>query len=465
VIAFGLLGAKMPQPGIKFYKKGLSHYKQGKYEQSIIYFEKAITKDINFAKAWMFEGLALSATGKEIEAIECYDRSININPKSSSPWIYKGNSFLKLGKYNNALSCYEQAIEIAPRNGLAWVYKGKALSILGDDQEAVRCFDKSLEIKSQDSWTLNNKGNSCLKLKNYREAISCFDYAININSKNPWSNAWSWANRGIALYKLQIHEDANDSINKALEFFSYNGSLSQGLNPAIAWYYRGHAQNGLGNVDSANECYHKANFHGIKKELERTQEPLYDLLLKPEKIKQQSIDLEHTYIQYLLLALGGKWGFDVWIARNDQGKEVNGIPFKEMLKFKNDLDFNDNQFNKTVEFIDVVWLKGNKVVAAFEVENTTTIYSGLLRMLDLIATQPDSSWAIYIVAPDERKKDVLKEVNRPALLKLLQNPLHENCRYISSSKLENFMQTHKDVLEYLNKESLGTISESCKLSD
>ena len=51
------------------------------------------------------------------------------------------------------------------------------------------------------------------------------------------------------------------------------------------------------------------------------------------------------------------------------------------------------QFNdatqRTIELIDILWLKGNSIIAAFEVESTTSIYSGLLRMSDLLALQPN----------------------------------------------------------------------------
>jgi hypothetical protein len=56
----------------------------------------------------------------------------------------------------------------------------------------------------------------------------------------------------------------------------------------------------------------------------------------------------------------------------------------------------------------VLWLKGQAVVAAFEIESTTSIYSGLLRMSDLISMQPNLTMPLYIVAPDE-KRDKVKE--------------------------------------------------------
>jgi hypothetical protein len=46
----------------------------------------------------------------------------------------------------------------------------------------------------------------------------------------------------------------------------------------------------------------------------------------------------------------------------------------------------------------VVWLKGNAIVAAFEIESKTSIYSGLLRMSDLIAMQPNLDIPLYLGA-------------------------------------------------------------------
>ena len=87
---------------------------------------------------------------------------------------------------------------------------------------------------------------------------------------------------------------------------------------------------------------------------------------------------EHTEIQALLLKLGADMGFDVWVARNDKGKEYRGKKFSELKNLKQDIPLQfDEATNKTIELIDVLWLKGNAIVAAFEIESTTSIYSGL----------------------------------------------------------------------------------------
>src|SRR5439155_14166374 len=79
----------------------------------------------------------------------------------------------------------------------------------------------------------------------------------------------------------------------------------------------------------------------------------------------------------------------------------------------------DDATNRTIELIDVLWLKGNAIVAAFEIESTTSIYSGLLRMADLVAMQPNLSIPLYLVAPEERREKVVWEINRPTFARFL----------------------------------------------
>src|SRR5262245_105340 len=98
----------------------------------------------------------------------------------------------------------------------------------------------------------------------------------------------------------------------------------------------------------------------------------------------------HSEIQHSLLRLGSDLGFKVHVARTDQSKEWRGQRFSELPNMRNTLP---NQFdaetNRTIKDIDVLWLDGDAIVAAFEVESTTAIYSGLLRMSDLLARQPN----------------------------------------------------------------------------
>ena len=123
---------------------------------------------------------------------------------------------------------------------------------------------------------------------------------------------------------------------------------------------------------------------------------------------------QHTEIQFSLLCLGADMGLDVWVAKNDRTKKCNGQTLGMLPRMVAELPTQFNEAtNRTIELIDVLWLKGNSIVAAFEVESTTSVYSGLLRMSDLLSLQPNLDIDLYIVAPDERRNKVQQEILRP----------------------------------------------------
>ena len=173
----------------------------------------------------------------------------------------------------------------------------------------------------------------------------------------------------------------------------------------------------------------------------------------------------HTEIQSLLLQLGSEMGFDLWVAKNDRSKSHNGLKFSELPKMKTALPLQfDNATNRTIELIDVLWLKGNAIIAAFEIESTTSIYSGLLRMADLLAMQPNINIPLYLVAPDERRDKVMEEVNRPTFSRL-SPPLADVCSYIAFSSLRDRLAQVQGFVKYLKPDFLEELAEDCVLSD
>lgn len=133
----------------------------------------------------------------------------------------------------------------------------------------------------------------------------------------------------------------------------------------------------------------------------------------------QKEESAHQEQQYLLAKLGRALGYDVWIASNDHGKEYKGerlgnhsIPKFPPLPYPQEvLD--------TVKLIDVIWLrKGtNEIECAFEVESTTSIYSGILRMYDLTLSLQRSQ-VCFLVAPKSREKEIIAQVTRPSFKEL-----------------------------------------------
>jgi type II restriction enzyme len=154
-------------------------------------------------------------------------------------------------------------------------------------------------------------------------------------------------------------------------------------------------------------------------ETERTR--LEKLIEKRHKDKRAETEDEHLHneMQYHLLKIGHSLGYDVIAASNDRSKSWNGnkFTFISLEEFPR-LNLEKEVLN-TVKLIDVLWFaKGTaKVIAAFEVEKSTSIYSGILRLTDLNCSVQDGGEVLYLVVPDQREKDVIMQLSRPSIRK------------------------------------------------
>lgn len=156
------------------------------------------------------------------------------------------------------------------------------------------------------------------------------------------------------------------------------------------------------------------------------------------KSEKEEEDL-HTEMQYHLLKIGNALGYDVIPASNDRSKAHCGNSFSFMcLGQFPDINLDKDTLN-TVKLIDVLWFeKGtNNVIAAFEVEKSTSIYSGILRLTDLSYSIAKKDNVFYLVVPNTREKDVVLQLSRPAI-KSIQTPI----KYILFSELRQ----HCDAL-------------------
>ncbi|MFF6829833.1 type II restriction endonuclease [Streptomyces longwoodensis] len=139
---------------------------------------------------------------------------------------------------------------------------------------------------------------------------------------------------------------------------------------------------------------------------------------KVEKARAQAEreDVTHTEVQGWLRDLGRALGFHVWIAANDRNRQYQGARLADGCLIKLPATLAEGPAGEAISLIDVLWLEPEgKVAAAFEVEHTTSIYSGIVRMLDLaLSGDPDAAHGMYLVAPDAREDEVRAQIRRPA---------------------------------------------------
>jgi hypothetical protein len=184
----------------------------------------------------------------------------------------------------------------------------------------------------------------------------------------------------------------------------------------------------------------------VLKTLERGEE-LIHLPTRNEAISARIDELiervptEHDEMQWRLIRLGQLSKCDVWVPRSDQPKQYEGHQFRDFVldEFHETLDV-----PRSIQNIDVVWKFGPySIKSAFEIEHSTSVYSGILRLSDLRAETPNSNYPLFIVASEERRRKVFEELRRPTF----SGPclrLNEVIRFLGYEKLREIDESSKN---------------------
>tara|TARA_R110002124_G_scaffold241687_4_gene406904 strand:- start:10002 stop:11264 length:1263 start_codon:yes stop_codon:yes gene_type:complete len=186
------------------------------------------------------------------------------------------------------------------------------------------------------------------------------------------------------------------------------------------------------------------------------------ILKKLEKRHKKVIDENeekklHSEMQYHLLKIGKALNYDVIAASNDRSKDYNGKGFSSLsIKKFPKIDIQKETLN-TIKLIDIIWFEkdSNKIVCAFEVEKSTSIYSGILRLSDLSFSLPNQNSNLFIIIPNKRENEVNFQLSRPSIVNgkitikyILTSDLREHCEALCK-----FGDSHK-ILEKISKECI-----------
>jgi type II restriction enzyme len=163
--------------------------------------------------------------------------------------------------------------------------------------------------------------------------------------------------------------------------------------------------------------------------------------MKERKSREEAreSDRTHTEIQGWLRDLGSALGFQVWIAANDRSRMFGSSKLSDGCLTQ--LPLSVANAGDAVALIDVIWFEPDgRAAAAFEVEHTTSIYSGIVRLLDLAhGTNLGNSLPLFLVAPDKREEEVREQLLRPAFRSTSQQL---RLRYVPYGELEK----HRDSI-------------------
>jgi hypothetical protein len=154
---------------------------------------------------------------------------------------------------------------------------------------------------------------------------------------------------------------------------------------------------------------------------------------------------QHLFMQYCLVKIGLMKGHDVWVASNDRNKSYQGNSLASMTLCELP-HFAGPEVLSVARMIDVIWFK--KLSAApicfFEIEHSTSVYSGLLRLNDVRIDYPVPK--AVIVASPIRKNLFDRQIGRRTFV---NSELAEVCQFLSYDEVKKLMQSSEVIKSLL----------------
>ncbi len=233
----------------QYFNKGYDFALEGKFNDAIAEYSKALKMNPNYANAYYNRGWVYYRLTKYTDCVRDMSKVIHFDDTFQPAYMMRGSAYYGLQFYDKALKDYLKAIELNPKDKISLNNIGLLKEREGKNEEALKYYNLALEIdsnyasakrnrkalqkiaakssqksQSQNAQNLFLKGQAQLENRDYEQAINLFTEAIQ-NNRNLRE---AYAKRGWAKSRLGEYENAIQDFNRALELgadkLTYNQS-------------------------------------------------------------------------------------------------------------------------------------------------------------------------------------------------------------------------------------------------
>jgi tetratricopeptide (TPR) repeat protein len=173
-------------------------------------------------------GEAIFKQGRTDEAIEHFQRALHIEPNLATSHASLGAALLRKGQLNDALGHLRRALEIDPKQAPALSSLGVALLEMGRPDESLAHLRKALEIDPNDSDVNYNLANTYLHMGRANEALAHYSKTLQLDPIDIEAlNNMSWI---LATWPDALIRDGA----RAVEMAERANSLTRSESPIIS---------------------------------------------------------------------------------------------------------------------------------------------------------------------------------------------------------------------------------------
>jgi tetratricopeptide (TPR) repeat protein len=141
----------------------------------------------DLATAYKNRGNAHDDEGRYEQALEDYARAIETNPQDAEAYNGRGTTHIAQERYRLAVEDFDQAIRINPSSPVALGNRCFAKAVLGELEQALSDCNEAFRIKRSYPAAHASRAITYLKLKRYDDAIADYTALLKSQPDNPYA--------------------------------------------------------------------------------------------------------------------------------------------------------------------------------------------------------------------------------------------------------------------------------------
>ncbi|MFZ1331297.1 MAG: tetratricopeptide repeat protein [Flavobacteriales bacterium] len=209
------LGLHAQEEAQKAFSEGVRQLKAQNFIEAENLFSIAIEKgetENGLKMSYIYKGFSLNGQGKYDDAIVCFDRAIEIDSLDPASFTDRALAHSYKNDYLSAIKDFEHVLTLnatSEQAEAAYFYLGKIKMLTSEDEAAIPYFDKLIELVPTDAEAYFIRGTAKSNIMDSNGAIADFDKAIELRP----NYMEAYANRGVQkINKLPVEQKTGDNI-------------------------------------------------------------------------------------------------------------------------------------------------------------------------------------------------------------------------------------------------------------
>jgi tetratricopeptide (TPR) repeat protein len=204
---------------------GTALQRQGRRDQALRAFEKAVQLKPDDAGLWTSLGAALEQSKRPSEAVLCFQHALQLNSRHWEAAWRSAVLLQQLGRLDEALVQFDLCDELRPHQAPTLASRSLVLRNLKRFEDYLTCSRQAHAIDPTSAEICNNIGDALMLLGRFVEALAWFDAALELRP----SFMQALENKAVALKRMHRFEEALAIYHRIMSVDKANAGAELGL--------------------------------------------------------------------------------------------------------------------------------------------------------------------------------------------------------------------------------------------